>query len=266
MGVIKIRNSSFGIGDMVCGLYAVQALKNKYRDQQVIYCVRKPEWFNLLQEISVVDYIKAAVVPHAEIDIYVPLAREAANGRLSRKELYAQQIHLLNLEPVKPVIRNIDNKEFYNTITIFPFAAWKDREWPLEKWLYLEAMLLEAGHSVVIISEASRVHDTRFFKSPVLFGLTPAEVTDRVINSKAIVGNDSGMVHLAGMYGVPAYGINHFYTERFLYSHTGSKLIGTGAASLHNIEVEMVFNAIKGQVPVMKKTKRLFVETDLILS
>jgi ADP-heptose:LPS heptosyltransferase len=58
MGNINLRCSSKGIGDMVCGLYVAQSLKERFPKYNIVYYVLQPQWFKYITEVNVKHYLE----------------------------------------------------------------------------------------------------------------------------------------------------------------------------------------------------------------
>ncbi|MGE0635166.1 MAG: glycosyltransferase [Bacteroidia bacterium] len=264
--VLKLRNSSNGIGDQVCGLYACQALKNRYPEATIEYYSKTPEWLTDASDIIIKPYSHYFISPPAQIDLYVDSSGSTyrRNAFKSRKEIYTERIGLKDLKPSPPVLTR-KKVEGGKHIILVPFAAWSDREWPIEKWIELEQLLINSGHSVLIIGQGSR-HDELFkFQSTKLIDYASEDIITAMLDSFCVVANDSGMAHVAGMYNVPCVSVisNHFGREH-LFSHTNVEAVLSGSeknisqnnlryrggrpTDLNNIQVDKVYHFIAHQV------------------
>ena len=236
--MLKIRNSSAGIGDMVCGLYTAQALKDRYPEHEIVYCVRKPEWFFDVKDISVVGYEQSLIEPYAHTDIYVGVHQE--NRVSKRKVLFAQKVPLLKLKPTAPKLSRECVKNSTLRITLFPNAVWKNREWDMTNWRILESSLLKKGYEVTVMLTDEALKDQ--FKSTVICNANPKDVIERILWSTVVVCNDSGMAHVAGMYNVPCVSIFGGYTTEFLFSQTN--VVGVRAETIDKIELNKVLRTL----------------------
>jgi heptosyltransferase-1 len=206
--VLKLRNSGGGIGDQVCGLYVCQALKEKHISATVEYYTKYPEWLIELHDIVIKPYSHYFISPPANIDLYIDSSSRKyyAKKKWSRKEIYADRLGITNVKLVRPELKK--NYSFKNSyILLFPFAAWKDREWKLDKWLLLENMLEAEGFKTMVCGQGNRKAEIDLFSGEKAIECKPKEVIDRMLNASLVVANDSGMAHVAGMYGVPTVAI-----------------------------------------------------------
>lgn len=123
--------------------------------------------------------------------------------RYSRAEYYARACDTTPVLPrVKPLpVEAIEWASQYGDelVLLSPFCSqWKNRDYPLALWLKLEQRLIDEGYRVVIIdSDADRVKE---FASVKVIGETPVRVA-ALMNRGVVIGNDSGMVHIAGLLG-----------------------------------------------------------------
>lgn len=225
---------------MICGLYTAQALKDRYPEHEIVYCVRKPEWFFDVKDISVVGYEQSLIEPCAYTDIYVPVHEENRASR--RKVLYANKVPLLKLRPTPPKLNREYVKNSTLIVTLFPNAAWKNREWNVTNWRILESELLKRGYKVTVMVTDETLKEQ--FKSNVICNANPKDVIEHILWSTIIVCNDSGMAHVAGMYNVPCVSIFGGYTTEFLFSQTN--VVGVRDESLNKVGVRNVLHTVYG--------------------
>jgi ADP-heptose:LPS heptosyltransferase len=217
---MELKCSSPGIGDMVCGLYVMQALKEKYPGEEMIYYVLKPSWFKHVRGIKIRHYLK--ITDPNITNIYVddrPL-RRAKYQRTTRKNLYASQIPLLKIQPTRPSTSVNYNR--YGSILLFPWSAWKEREWDIDSWIALETRLQKKYGNVYVLGHEGT--DMSMFNNGL--NTNNKDALDMLVNARFIVSNDSGMAHLGGLYGIPTLSIINFFSEKYLFSETDVKSIG----------------------------------------
>lgn len=97
----------------------------------------------------------------------------------------------------KEVIRQRVEKR----IILHPTSSRKGKNWPKEKFLALSQTLKEQGYDPVFILTESEKLDWPDTSSP--FFSTIAELATFIAESKAMIGNDSGIGHLASCLGLP---------------------------------------------------------------
>ena len=119
-------------------------------------------------------------------------------------------------------IRRVD---FPRYVVISPFAAWESRDWPEMHWRRLAHFIKEAGFEMVVIGtekEEERIART-FDKSYAYWAIKKDDtwvdwVTDLMLGAEAVLGLDSGMIHMAGLLGVPAVSIHAHLPPEFLFA------------------------------------------------
>ncbi|MCX7806529.1 MAG: glycosyltransferase family 9 protein, partial [Planctomycetota bacterium] len=88
-----------------------------------------------------------------------------------------------------------------------PYAAWSTRNWPLHRWVGLEDMLIASGFATVILDAPGDGRRIAMFRGARYWGQKPGRVAALIEGADIVIGNDSGICHLAGVLGVPALAI-----------------------------------------------------------
>lgn len=94
-----------------------------------------------------------------------------------------------------------------NTIVIHCAVTAKNRTWPARYWSILIDKLTTVGYSIIIVGTGN---DFSFQKNEVynlVDKLTIHQVASLISISKAFIGNDSGMFHVAGTTDTPIFGL-----------------------------------------------------------
>jgi hypothetical protein len=109
--------------------------------------------------------------------------------------------------PVLPTLRDPQRlkelgRGYAGCVVLSPYSTWSNREYPLYSWLSLEKRLLDAKYRVVVLDDRTDRCDR--FNGEKVLGADAELVTSIVFNAACVVGNDSGMCHLAGCVGTPA--------------------------------------------------------------
>lgn len=95
-------------------------------------------------------------------------------------------------------------------VCISPFTNAPVRQWPMRHWVHLAEILRKEGFAIFTID---RPHDqdkpnrTKFLPGPKFGSNDPHEVAAVISLSSLVIGNDSGMPHVAGFVGTPAVAI-----------------------------------------------------------
>jgi len=156
-------------------------------------------------------------------DAYQDELLATRDGAMSRAEWYSSRIsHHAGLNPKSPSRPSVSivGKDF--PVMIFPGSAWSGREWPLEHWVRLARLVARSVPVAVLTIDEQKA---RIFScTPVSFywGQSPQWILDRMAGCPLVIGNDSGMVHLAGLLGKPALAIHAQIRPEVLYKESGS--------------------------------------------
>ena len=142
--------------------------------------------------------------------------KRAIDQGLCRLELWARDAGVLPKRDLKPIISDearawaddILKRYFFGhkVVWLSPWACGAERNWPARRWAELIDGLLCAGYTMAGIRQSGG----HFFDGVTWFedSSFPADRTAAMFERAALViGNDSGMVHLAGFLGVPALAI-----------------------------------------------------------
>jgi len=233
---IHVANHAFGIGDAITGLYAATGLIEA--GLAVVYHTRNPEW---LMRANIAGLtITNDEPPEGAVDLnadyqeqiryagdkakwYSMLAAAALpNGRESRNAA----------PPCRPARPRIDVAlpdpvlDLTNYVLLAPFAAHAMRDWPESHWRRLAFLLNEVGYEVVVIGVAKDEPRLRsaFKRSYAYWVVDQSEewVMSAMLGAECVIGPDSGMVHLAGLLGVPAVCVHSHLPPAFLFGNSPS--------------------------------------------
>ena len=248
---LHLANHANGIGDAITGLYAAMTQINGRG--KVVYHTRFARW--LTRASHPLLTITQAVPPKGTCDMdadYAEQLRYAPDkvawyaGQAWWTGSLPSQSRLAKVQTKAPVtsrVRNcagefkevsgnrleidrtlrIPRLDFPKYVLLAPFAAWESRDWPETHWRRLAWLLNEAGYEIVAIGtkdEAERMERT-FNKSFAYWAIDhdPEWVMDTMLDAAAVIGLDSGMIHVAGLLGVPAVCIHAHLPPEFLFSH-----------------------------------------------
>jgi len=238
---LHLFNSAKGIGDHVTGLYACAGIANS--GYEVVYHTRFPEWFVRVAHPHVT--IKGNPPPMVDGTI----RRQSGAGRVLDLPVdlnsdYSVQVrhapdnarwysaaassvtggHIA--QPCRPQRINTTIEcrpfDFSRYVLLFPFVSWRGREWPLMHWTRLAHFLIEENFHVVAVGleeDAARMHEA--FTSTYAMWVTGQEaewVMDAMLGATMVIGMDSGMVHVAGLLGLPAICIHAHLPPKYLFS------------------------------------------------
>ncbi len=223
--VVHMANHAFGIGDAITGLYtAAGAAEMGYK---VVYHTRYPRWLARASHpnLTITDEEPPKGTPDMDTD-------HSEQLRYSRDKVRWYAGRVAGALPVwngaRPVIDRevrLPRVDFPRYVVISPFAAWESRDWPEMHWRRLAHLLRESGREMIVIGmekEEERIART-FDKSFAYWAIKKDDswvewVTDLMLGAEAVLGLDSGMIHMAGLLGVPSVSIHAHLPPEFLFS------------------------------------------------
>lgn len=241
MSRVSIHVSAAGLGDSVCGLFAACGLADA-TGRPVEFRTRHHEWFGSVSHPGV------TFAPHAEngsadlsADYDGQLLAAASGSCPSRVRWYcdraADQLGAPRFSGRRP--ERIDRPapvigEGY--VLLAPFSAHAAREWPADRWTDLAGWLMEDGRRVVALGapgHGDRLGATFGGLPPSMtwhWGCAPAWTVAAVANAGKVVGNDSGLAHLGGLFGVPTFAVMTHLRPSFVFDpHCYPSVQGVGA-------------------------------------
>lgn len=198
-----------GLGDACLGLTAAAGLKAQLPEKTIVYrCGRDP--MNFIQHFEGYDQLtqhdhEYSLGSRKTTDLQVNTGyRMEISGKDTRSRINRYCANIGADTWVLPKLRTKDmasyGREYSGFIGLSPFAAHLEREVPLNAWLALERVLLARGHKVVIVDR--HIGRCNVFQSPKATELPADKVIGVLLNLRCMVGNDSGLQHLAGLLGV----------------------------------------------------------------
>lgn len=220
---IAIRNSAGGIGDAICGAYVAEGIKRAYPNAEVVYYTHTPDWIS--------DVVGVEIKPHNHFFLEKEKVYDLNhdyNDQLkkstTRKDWYAKAVPL-SFSPEKPKLkRKYEPLKAEGYVVLAPYSHWKLRDWDIDKWALLEEKLNRKGYKTIVIGSGAdkdgKRHNYDMFKSRKIINHSPADVIDLILKATCLIGNDSGMPHLSGMYGVPTFAISAQVNTDRLFSLT----------------------------------------------
>ncbi len=155
---------------------------------------KQQEWVRLLSPNPVVRH-SDAVVRDASIELTSYMGRD----RWPRWEAWAEKLGTTaTLPPVKSLPPDAVEWaiRYAGRVVLVPFSAKDDRTWPMAKWIELERLLLGHGFRCVVLDD--HPDRTDGFQSPKLISESPGRVVAAIDVAACVIGNDSGMAHVAG--------------------------------------------------------------------
>ncbi len=88
-----------------------------------------------------------------------------------------------------------------------PFAGWASKQWPFENYATLAAALLRQGFTLVVNVSSDRSAEFASIPNIIVHVSSLAGLIDATRRATAVVGLDSGPLHLAAALGKPGVGL-----------------------------------------------------------
>lgn len=230
---VHLANHAYGIGDAITGLYAAAGLVKA--GFSVVYHTRFPEWLSRASLAGLT--ITGAAPPEEAVDLNADYLEQIRYGGDKARWYSMLAAAVLPGEgrpgtgiaapPQAPARPQIDVAladpvlDLSNYVLLAPFAAHASRDWPESHWRRLASLLNEAGYEVVAIGvKRDETRLRRTFERTYAYWVldqSPEWVTAAMLEAECVVGPDSGMVHLAGLLGVPAVCVHSHLPSAFLF-------------------------------------------------
>lgn len=212
---VLMRLDADGIGDLIVCACAIAGYRRKYPQEKVTWAVRPHllAWaalFPVADEIIPVDIAKRITFKQAFLPNLVKQADEwktASWHELTAKSFDFAVPEIPAVEIGKKALdwaEGVPGFEEAKTVILAPFATHANRTWPLHRWLELEHLLKRESFGVVVLDGPVGRMRTAPFRSVRHWGYEPQKVAAMVKRASLVVGNDSGLAHLAGVLGVKA--------------------------------------------------------------
>lgn len=230
---VAVTTSGKGIGDMISQLYACVGLADAG------YAVTMRCWHDL-GWLSGVSHPGLTLTGGGDghdcnRDYRGQQARAAANQG-TRVGWYCDNLTkaagVPSFTPARPSVTKPAPVREPGYAVLSPFSDDAARCWPVERWRQLAAGLLAAGWDVAAVDKPDAGPRLKAALGGIQavelrVGEHPAKAAAVIANAGLFVGNDSGMSHLAGLYGVPGAVVMTHFPFRFVFAEAPS-LTGFG--------------------------------------
>jgi heptosyltransferase-1 len=207
--VVSFHLSATGLGDTVVGIYAACGLADA--GNQVVYQARNTAWLNGISHPGV-TIIPGGDLPFDANANYRDQLREAFHYRIdSRAAWYIKNIskayRIAECKPSRPHVVKPAPVLDGGYVVLSPFTTHESRDWNYNHYRKLAVALQQRGIRVIPIGTAKQ----RERLDMAFYGLGLEKISDKppewvaslVANASVVVGNDSGIVHVGGLYGAP---------------------------------------------------------------
>jgi len=206
-----------GIGDIMVMLTMIPGLKAMLPDWTIRIITERPEWALLGHDYAISLKEAEALGTRGEKHFkqfekdWTDYDLDAIGEKLLRHELFARRLGVtpvrpkLNIQPdimywAKQIIDNTQNRK---VVGVAPYATSEQRTWPDENWVLLLERLLAGGYKPIMIGGPGEGERSRFYPCVRFWGMGPQRTAAMLAQCNIVVGNDSGMAHVASMLDIP---------------------------------------------------------------
>ena len=215
---ISVNQGAGGLGDALTGSCAILGLHRKYPDRRIIYKTH-PHTHGFLRLFNLPS---VTLGNHNIDDLSTNRPFHPKSGDLQMNPGYGNELrskgarsrlerNCANIGGVTPelpklrdpgALRALD-REYRGAVVLSPFSTWPVREYHIKSWLTVERLLREEGYRVLVLDATNSDYPNRHapLRSEIILNAPADRVTGILLNAAAVVGNDSGIAHLAGMIG-----------------------------------------------------------------
>lgn len=213
MGKTLLAPVSYGLGDLVVSLPAVQALIAE--DQPVWLVSRAPSQRLLAERIEgLAGVVDEATYIKCPDDRYIDLRRhplqhdfwwgsaefEAKFGLMNINDILERicsdlGIHADFSRPIPLEARPRTDLE--RTVLLVHETDGVAKSWPAERWAAVATLLRADGHDVAHVTRGKGSSPLDGVGVPALVASTPPEVVDVLSGCRAVIGVDTGLTHIA---------------------------------------------------------------------
>ena len=210
---------SYGLGDLVVSLPAIQALVAD--DPPAWLVARAPSQRLLAERIAglagVVDEASYASRPGDRLlDLRDhPLQRdywwgspafEAEFGRLNINDILGRICDDLGIKAdfsAPTALEARPRHDLGRTVLLVHETDGPDKSWSLDRWAAVAAILRAEGHGVAQVTRGSGVSPLAAVGIPAIVASTPADAVDALSGCRGVIGIDTGLTHIAAQQRIP---------------------------------------------------------------
>ena len=220
MDRILLAPVSYGLGDLVVSLPAIQALINE--EPPVWLVARAPVQRLLAERITglagVVDEGTTLIISAGDrlVDLRDhPLQRDfwwgspdftAKFGSLNINDILQRICADLGIKAdfTHPVpLRAEPRRDLVHTVLLVHESDGARKKWPTARWTAVASLLRAEGHDVAQIKRMNGPSTLDGADIPTVLAPTPGEAVDALSGCRAVIGIDTGLTHVAAQQGTP---------------------------------------------------------------
>jgi hypothetical protein len=227
---MNIVMSDWGIGDVICSLYAIQGFANRHTKNNIsLYIRQHMDWANL------------ADIPQMTVKIFKETGQIAEPVFLYDDKKDFDKILKHSNSPkllfssalgVEPAIPNIKkeisiscNPRKRKYIVLAPFATRVNRTWEIHNWRILADNLKLNGYDVIALDGPYTGGRCSTLGVEYFWGQSAIWTAIHCLHAELIITNDSGLAHLGGWLGTKTLVIMSQLNPSQFYDLTGNRFI-----------------------------------------
>ena len=210
---------SYGLGDLVVSLPAVQALVSERQPAWLV--ARSPSQRLLAERIDgLAGVVDEATYTEGPGDHFIdlrdhPLQRdvwwgsvefEATFGHMNINDILERICDDLGVPAdfTRPVpLRTRPSTGLDRTVLLVHETDGAAKSWPAERWTEVARILREDGHQVAHVTKGTTPTPLDDIGVAALVAATPPEAVDALSACRAVIGVDTGLTHVAVQQGTP---------------------------------------------------------------
>lgn len=210
---------SFGLGDLVVSLPAIQALVS--REPSVWLVARAPSQRLLAERIAgLAGVVDEALFTCPSGDRLIdlrdhPLQRdfwwgsagfEAEFGGLNINDILERICADFGIDAdfSHPTpLRATPSADLQRTVLLVHETDGADKAWPPDRWAEVAALLRADGHEVARVTKEDSPPRPGLTDVPALVAQTPGAAVDALSSCRGVIGIDTGLTHIAAQQGKP---------------------------------------------------------------
>ncbi len=236
---IEVQTDGQGIGDAVSQLYACCGLADATGQRVIMRSRHDLGWFTGISHPNLEIRLHNGSGVECNPD-YPGQIRASENGSVtSRCQWYcdrlADALSIPQFTPARPkrIIKpqRVPEVTLDRYAVVSPFSLHSGREWPMQHWRELVEGLVSQGIHPHVLGRPGDDHRLQqefgWTRATWFAGRPPEWVSRLIANASWFVGNDSGMAHIAGMYGTPGAVVMSMFPFSFVFDQAPS-LRGVG--------------------------------------
>jgi Glycosyltransferase family 9 (heptosyltransferase) len=219
MGRTLIAPVSYGLGDLVVSLPAIQAL---IADRPPVWLVARAASQRLLAERvaglhGIVDEAELTGDPEDSLidlrdhplqrDVWWGSAAFAAEfGSMNINEILDRicRDFAINADFAHPRALQANQRlHLRRTVLLVHETDGPDKQWPTGHWAAVAAMLRDDGYDVAQVTRGQGPSPLDAFAIPAVVAPTPGDAVDVLSACQAVIGIDTGLTHIAVQQGTP---------------------------------------------------------------